>query len=163
MSELAIAGVPLAEVVTLVVLLAQAVASSGMCGLIWFVQLVHYPLFSAHAGDRSRDFAAENQVRTGRVVIPFMAVEAAAALAIALWPPAGISRGLAVVSLAVLAVAWASTFLVQVPLHARLAREGHAPDAVAALVRSNWIRTVAWTARGVLAAWMLRAALPLTW
>jgi hypothetical protein len=53
---------------------------------------------------------------------------------------------------------WASTVLVQMPLHGRLGREGHVPALVAALVRSNWPRTALWTARAVLAAWMLRSA-----
>jgi len=158
MTETAIAGTPLTEVV----LLIQAVASGAMCGVIWFVQVVHYPLFARGDGDRSREYAVENQARTSRVVIPLMAAEAAAALVIAVWPPAGIGRGPAVAGVALLAVAWGSTFLVQVPLHARLARDGHVPETVATLVRSNWIRTVAWTARAVLAAWMLRAALPIT-
>jgi hypothetical protein len=154
MIERTIFGVPLTDVI----LLAQAVASGAMGGLIWFVQVVHYPLFASIAGEGSRDHAVENQRRTGPVVIPFMAIELATALAIAAWPPAGVGRGLALFGLGLVAVAWLSTFLVQVPLHGRLAREGHVPEAVAALVRSNWIRTVAWTARAILAAWMLRAA-----
>ena len=141
-----------------VILLAQAVASGAMCGLIWFVQVVHYPLFASITGERSREHAVDNQRRTAPVVIPFMAVELATAMGIAAWPPAGVGRGLALVGLGLVAVAWLSTFLVQVPLHARLASEGHVPEAVAALVRSNWIRTIAWTARAILSAWMLRAA-----
>jgi len=158
MHEMAIAGVPLGEVV----LIAQAVASGAMCGLIWFVQIVHYPLFAMHDGPGSRGHAIENQRRTGPVVLAFMTVEVASALAIVASPPDGVGRRAALVGLALIAVAWGSTVLLQVPLHARLAREGHAADAVAALVRTNWIRTVAWTARAVLAAWMLRAAAPLS-
>jgi hypothetical protein len=154
MTDAAIAGVPLTEVI----LLAQAVASGAMCGLIWFVQVVHYPLFASITGEQSREHAVDNQRRTAPVVIPFMAAEVATAAVIAVWPPVGVGRGLAVLGLGLVAVAWLSTFLVQVPLHARLAREGHVPDAVAALVRSNWIRTSAWTARAILAAWMLRVA-----
>jgi len=45
---------------------------------------------------------------------------------------------------------------VQMPLHGRLGREGATSAAVTALVRSNWLRTAAWTARAALAAWMLR-------
>jgi hypothetical protein len=156
MSDVAIAGVPLMDVV----LVAQAVASGAMAGVIWFVQAVHYPLFARITGEDSRDHAVDNQRRTGPVVIPFMAVELATATVIAVWPPAGVGRGPAFFGLGLVAVAWASTFLLQVPLHARLARDGHTADAVAALVRSNWIRTVAWTSRAVLAAWMLRVAQP---
>jgi len=74
-----IAGVPLVELI----LVAQAVASGAMCGLIWFVQVVHYPLFATITGAGSREHAIENQRRTSPVVIPFMAVELATAVAVA--------------------------------------------------------------------------------
>ncbi len=154
MTDATIAGVPLVELI----LVSQAVASGAMCGLIWFVQVVHYPLFAAITGAPSREHAIENQRRTSPVVIPFMAVELATAAAIAVWPPAGVGRGAAFVGLALVAVIWLSTFFVQVPLHGRLARDGHSAAVVDSLVRSNWIRTIAWTARAILAAWMLRAA-----
>jgi len=140
-----------------IVLLVQAVASAAMCGIIWFVQVVHYPLF-ARAGGDERGFALENQRRTGRVVIPFMLSEGVAAAVFAWSPPAGVPRSLAILGLAAVGVLWLSTGSIQMPLHARLAREGHAPDAVAALVRSNWLRTLMWTLRAGLAAWMLRVA-----
>ena len=154
MNDPVIAGVTLHDAV----LIAQAVASGAMCGLIWFVQGVHYPLFAAVAGERSRAYAEENQRRTTPVVLPFMLVEGATAMVIAVWPPAGVGRGPAVAGLALVAVIWLSTFLLQVPLHGRLADEGHTDDVVARLVRGNWIRTAAWTARALLAAWMLRVA-----
>jgi len=140
------------------ILIVQAVASGAMCGLIWFVQAVHYPLFAPLTGERSRAYAEEHQRRTTGVVLPFMLAELATAAAVMVWPPVGVGRGAAVVGVALVAVIWLSTFLVQVPLHGRLAAEGHTAEVVARLVRGNWIRTIAWTARAVLAAWMLRAA-----
>ena len=53
------------------------------------------------------------------------------------------------ISLCLLAVVWISTFAVQVPLHRRLA-EGYDAARHRRLVLSNWIRTLAWTARAVL-------------
>jgi hypothetical protein len=141
-----------------VVLAAQAVASGAMCGLIWFVQVVHYPLFARITGDASGEHADENQRRTSWVVVPFMLVEAATAAAIAIAPPAGVGREAALVGVVLILALWISTAAVQVPLHARLSREGHQRAVVDALVRSNWFRTAAWTARAVLAAWMIRAA-----
>jgi hypothetical protein len=87
-----------------------------------------------------------------------MLVELVTASIVAVWPPAGIGRGPAFLGLALVASIWLLTFLVQVPLHGRLAGEGHSPSLVAALVRGNWLRTIAWTARAILAVWMLRAA-----
>ena len=143
---------------TEIVLAAQAVASAAMCGLIWFVQVVHYPLFARVAGDSSAGFADENQARTGPVVIPFMLVEGLTAAIIAWSPPPGVPRALAIAGLAAVIAIWLSTACVQMPLHARLSREGHSLTAVAALVRSNWMRTLLWSLRAVIAAWMLVAA-----
>lgn len=140
------------------VLAAQALASSAMCGLIWFVQAVHYPLFARADSDRSQAYADENQRRTAPVVIPPMLVEAATAAIIAINPPPTIGRPLALVGLAMVAALWLSTLLVQMPLHAQLKHSGHAPETVAALVRTNWVRTVLWSARALLAVWMLHAA-----
>jgi hypothetical protein len=91
-------------------------------------------------------------------VIPLMLVEGLTAGIVAAAPPPGIPRGLAIAGFVLVLLVWASTALVQMPLHGRLGREGHVPALVAALVRSNWPRTALWTARAVLAAWMLRSA-----
>ena len=138
-------------------LVAQAVASGMMAGIIWFVQVVHYPLFAAVNGPGDADYARRNQARTSLVVLPPMLVEAAAAGWLAVWPPEGIGRGPAVAGAVMVGLVWLSTLAVQMPLHGRLAREGHAAGVVATLVRSNWPRTLLWTARALLAAWMLAA------
>jgi len=140
-----------------VILIAQAVASAAMCGVIWFVQLSHYPSFDL-VGDDGREFARMNQRRTASVVVPFMVVEAVTAAILAWSPPAGVPRLAAVAGLALVMGTSLSTALVQMPLHARLARDGHDAATIAALVRSNWLRTVLWSLRAVLAAWMLRVA-----
>ena len=139
-------------------LAAQAVSSAAMCGIIWFVQVVHYPLFARIDGEGSQAFADDNQARTGRVVIPFMLIEGLTAAALAWSPPPAVPRWLTIVGLVLVVALWLSTALVQMPLHARLAREGHASDTVAALVRSNWPRTLLWSLRAALAAWMLAVA-----
>jgi hypothetical protein len=143
---------------TELLLAAQAVASAAMCGLIWFVQIVHYPLFARIEGTASKAFADDHQARTARVVIPFMLAEGLTAAALAWAPPPGVPRWLTAAGLLLVVAVWLSTALVQVPLHARLAREGHAADTVAALVRSNWLRTLLWSLRAGLAAWMVVAA-----
>jgi hypothetical protein len=53
-----------------------------------------------------------------------------------------------------LAGIWASTFLLQVPCHLRLSA-GWDAATHRFLVDSNWIRTIAWTLRLVLAVAML--------
>jgi hypothetical protein len=143
---------------TELILGAQALASAAMCGLIWFVQLVHYPLFARTDTSHAADYPDENQRRTAPVVIPPMLVEAATAAAIAASPPPEIGRPTALLGLGMVAALWLSTLLVQMPLHARLSRDGHSPATVAALVKTNWLRTALWSARALLAIWMLHAA-----
>jgi sugar (pentulose or hexulose) kinase len=53
---------------------------------------------------------------------------------------------------------WASTFWLQVPQHLRLS-EPYDSYAQQLLVQTNWIRTLAWTARGFLLAWALHQQL----
>ena len=127
----------------------HAVPTLFLVGLIWLVQVVHYPLF-AMVGER--EFAAwerEHCRRVAWVVLPAMLAELA--LTAWLWwhaPPQW--RGWCTAGLVLLGVVWASTFLLQVPCHERLA-QGRDPAAVHRLVQTNWLRTWAWTARGVVA------------
>lgn len=136
-------------------LIAQALASCWMCGLIWFVQIVHYPMFAQVTGDPSRDYAAEHQRRTTLVVGPPMLVEMAAAVLIVLFTPAHVPVWLAWTGVGLVAGLWVSTAAIQIPLHARLARDGHSESVIRPLVRTNWARTVMWSARALVSLWML--------
>lgn len=134
------------------VLLAHAAATLGMTGLIWFVQLVHYPLFTHAASGDFCAFADDHQRRTSWVVAPLMMVEAGTATLLLLPPSSSTAvwpGWLLLVSI------WLSTGLVQVPLHRRLAI-GFDPSAARRLVSTNWWRTIAWTARSAIALLLLR-------
>lgn len=124
-----------------------------MTGLIWFVQIVHYPLF-AHVG--VAEFARYEQLhsfRTTLVVMPVMLIELAAAAALVALPTPA-PRWMVFTGAALIAAIWLSTFLLSVPRHTELAA-GFLPEAHRQLVLTNWIRTLAWTVRAVLALWML--------
>jgi hypothetical protein len=136
--------------VTKTVFLAHLGATLAMVGLIWFVQIVHYPLFARVGGDVFAAYEADHARLTSWVVIPFMLIEAGAALFLLWQPPAGVPMVLLWVGAGLLALVWLSTFLLQVPAHDRLHR-GFDADVHRWLVMTNWIRTVAWSARGVIA------------
>lgn len=123
-------------------LLAHAAATWAMVGLIWFVQVVHYPLFAAVDAAESQVYARLHQRRTTWVVGPPMLVELATATWIAWRLPAGVSPALAWTGMAFVAVIWASTHRLQVPEHARLLA-GRDDAVIHRLVRGNWFRTVA--------------------
>lgn len=69
-------------------------------------------------------------------------------LAWAAYPTWGASRALG--QLALVLVVWAITFLVAGPFHNRLAAGGYNYIALDGLTRTNWLRTLAWTARAAL-------------
>ncbi len=139
------------------VLIVHALATCMMAGVIWFVQIVHYPLFGAVGEDRFADYEQRHQARTGIIVGPLMLAELAAAIILLAMVPAGVPRWMPLVGMVMLALIWLSTFGVQVPLHQKLSR-GFDARAHGLLVATNWGRTFLWTARGVLALVMLKAA-----
>ena len=109
------------------------------------VQIVIYPLFGQLKEATFDDYHARYMTRVTYVIAPLMLIEAvccAACLYLGDW------QAMAPSSL-LLAAVWASTAFIQVPQHAKLT-----PETVPALVYTNWIRTIAWTARTGLLAWL---------
>jgi hypothetical protein len=128
-----------------------AFSASAMAGIIWYVQLVHYPLFAEVGADTWFVYHADHEHRTGWVVAPLMVVELGSASAIVI---VGGHGALAVAGLLLAAMTWVITFALAVPLHRRLnvAREA---ATLQRLVNVNWSRTAVWTAHGVVAVALL--------
>jgi hypothetical protein len=85
-----------------------------------------------------------------------MLLEAGSALLLVLVPRDSlVSMPIRWVGLATLAFIWVSTFAIQVPLHAKLAR-GFDRAVWRWLVATNWLRTIAWTVRGIIALLLLK-------
>ncbi len=134
--------------------IAHFLGAVVMAVVIWFVQLVRYPLLARIGAAEFPAYAAEYQRRVGWIVIGPMLLEVATAAAIAVWFPGVYRSPLFAISAIFLAVAWASTFFWQVPLHEKL-RAGHDQATIARLVTTNWLRTIAWTTRAVLLGVMI--------
>lgn len=140
-------------------LLIHLSATLFMTGLIWFVQVVHYPL-KARVGRPNFAPYQEGHVQlTGWVVAPVMLIEALSAAALALWPPALIDSGAPLFGLGLLLIVWASTAVYSVPAHARLS-SGFDARVHRRLVNTNWIRTIAWTLRALLWGLVLATLTP---
>jgi hypothetical protein len=134
------------------VLLFHAGWTFFLTGLVWFVQVVHYPLFAAVGRSEFPAYEAEHVRRVSWVVGPAMLAEAVSA-GILVWVAEGpASRLVFAVNAVLLAAIWLSTALWQVPQHDRL-RQGFRADAAARLIRTNWVRTVCWSLRSLLLAY----------
>ena len=137
-------------------LLIQFTATALMTGIIWFVQIVHYPLFGKVPAGGFTDYEQSHTVRTGVVVAPLMLLELATAASLPLLHTPLSFTPIYLAALGCLALIWASTFLIQVPLHGLLEKR-HDATAIRRLVATNWIRTVLWSVRlGLLALILLR-------
>ena len=140
------------------VLLLNLVSTFTMVGVIWFVQVVHYPLLAVVPVESASTVAVDHQRRTGWVVMLPMAIEGFTTLGLLKWVPEGVAWWVPWLNGVFLAVALGCTVLLSVPRHARMAAH---PDASVGreLVLTNWPRTIAWSARGVVVALMLWARL----
>jgi len=132
--------------------LIQLLATAMMTGIIWFVQIVHYPLFGKIPREGFTAYERSHTVRTGWVVAPLMLVELGSAVVL-LFPRLFGGSGLPLsgdplylAALGCLILIWASTFILQVPLHCHLEQtpDIHSMDR---LVSTNWIRTLLWSVR----------------
>ena len=130
-------------------LLVNLAATGVMIGIAWFVQVVHYPLFARVGEGAFAAYEGAHTRLTTLVVGPPMLAELATGVLLVLSPPPGVSPALLWLGLALIAVIWLSTALLQVPAH-RVLERGFDARAHRRLVLSSWVRTVAWTARGIL-------------
>ena len=87
------------------VLVLHLVSTCIMVGVIWFVQLVHYPLLAVVPVESATQVAEKHQRWTGFVVGPPMAVEGVTTLLLWASTPSGVSWWLTWVNGAFLAVA----------------------------------------------------------
>ena len=128
-----------------IVLPLHLAATGVMTGVIWFVQLIQYPWFHEVPRDRFCAYHQRYTQRIGLIVGPAMMMEVITGVVWAItgtepygWP--------LWISLAILAIIWLSTILIQIPCHQRLS-QGYDARVHARLVSSNWIRTVGWSIR----------------
>ena len=125
-----------------------------LTGLIWTVQLVHYPGFAYVAPEKFAAFHQHHTRTMSWVVLAPMVLE----LGLAGWLAVQGRGALGTAgwwALALVLLIWAATFSISVPFHNRLAADGYNYIAIDGLVRTNWIRTLAWTARSGLLGWLL--------
>jgi uncharacterized membrane protein len=134
--------------------LLHLVVTVFMTGVIWIVQILHYPLFNMVGRENFAAYEAAHSNLITLVVMPAMLLELILTAMIFFAPPAIIPSSLNWLNTMLLGVVWFSTAFLQVPQHAILS-SGFDEKAYRMLVKSNWIRTVAWSARAVIAIVMV--------
>jgi len=137
--------------------LLHTLATIYMTGLIWFVQVVHYPLKAFVGSPHFSAYHEAHKNRTAWVVGPPMLIEAGSALWLTIDPPGGAGRFYPIVGLTLLALIWISTARFSIRYH-NILSHGFDASSHQLLVRTNWIRTILWTIRSFLALFLLHSA-----
>ena len=113
----------------------------GLLILIWLVQLIIYPSF-AHV--REDVFIKWHNQYTGLIslfVAPLMLGQSVLCAGLLLLA----GRPLDLFQVVMVLIVWLSTIFLSVPCHSRMHKIGYEPATIQRLVRTNWIRTIAWT------------------
>lgn len=135
----------------------HALSTLMLAGVIWLIQLVHYPLFARVGPGEFVRYQREHMRRITWLVGPLMLAEGLTAAWLVLLISRPLDQWLAWGGLALVLVNAASTALLQVPCHHKLT---HGFDRLTCqrLVATNWLRTLCWSVRGVIALLLLRPA-----
>jgi hypothetical protein len=132
-------------------LVAHLAVTWMLVGLIWTIQILTYPQFRRVSEDDFIRYHFAHCWRLGLLLAPLLAIEGLSAAA--LWY-AGHRESAFLASLVLMPVIWISTAVIQAPMHTRL-MSGSDAELLRRLTLTNWVRTSAWTARGLLIASML--------
>lgn len=126
--------------------------SAVLTGLIWTVQLVHYPGFINVGRETFSTYEALHRKRIFPLVGPLMAAELAATAWLIL---AGHVSILHMIAAALVILVWVHTWTFAAPAHFRLDREGYSKPVIRKLVLGNWVRTISWTVRALIYGYLL--------
>ncbi len=134
--------------------LAHAAATWALVGLIWLIQLVHYPGFGRVGAEAFAGYEAFHTRAITPLVGVLMLAEGLTALLLLGMAEGTTERLWLAAGLGLVVLVWLHTAFVAVPLHSRLSA-GYTAEAINQLVATNWVRTLAWTARGLLVGWLI--------
>ena len=143
-------------------LILQLASTWFMVGLIWMVQIVHYPMFDRVGVEQFVRYEADHTRLITPVVGVPMLIELGSAIGLLLvcWQNPQ-QRALLGAALMMLLAIWLTTAFWSVPCHSKLA-SGYDAVSHRSLVMSNWVRTILWTGRGLVLGWLVLQALSIS-
>ena len=118
------------------------ISTSVMVGVIWVIQLLHYPSFHFINENKYIEFQHFHMQRISFIVVPVMLIELASALLLSYF----FRSSLTIILLALLLGIWGITFIFFTNMHQKLTN-GFDPSIVDKLVKINWSRTALWSLR----------------
>ena len=141
------------------IFLAYVCLSLYDLGMTWVLQLMHYPLYhNVGAAEFSDYIRTNNQRAVVPAILPAIATLGMSLLMLWQRPPA-VTTTTAWFAVILNLVVMLSTAIWQGRLHALPAASGKSTVTIDLLLRTNWIRTLAFSVQGLLAIRLLVSAL----
>ena len=128
-----------------ILVLIHLISTSLMVGIIWVIQVVHYPSFHFIGNSRYISFQKFHMERISYIVIPVMLVESISGFLLIYDE----LNPILLTSMVLLLSIWMLTAFFFSSLHQKLV-SGYEEETIRKLVKINWIRTLLWTLRLVL-------------
>lgn len=130
------------------ILLLQVLTTWVLLGILWFIQLVHYPLFR-RIKENFVQYERDHLRRTASLLVPIAVVDIALNVMLVISLEKGSCIFLISFALAMNIITWLSVFFFQVAEHHSLS-DHFSKKIVHKLVKTNWVSTIAWTVKAAL-------------
>lgn len=117
-----------------------------MMGLIWIIQVVHYPTFLFLSKKKFMRFTRWHQKRISWIVAPIMLIELISSVVLCF---SSLYFWFFYVNLGIVISNLLVTFIIQIPIHKKLNSKKDR-KIIKWLIKSNWIRTSLWSLRAFL-------------
>lgn len=117
-----------------------------MVGIIWLIQIIHYPLFKQVGESTFIDYHKIHIQKTSLVIAGPMIMEVLTGLYLFTFIELYRNNLMFLIAFALNIIIWVVTFFISVPKH-KILSSGPDHSVINALVRTNWLRTIAWTLR----------------
>lgn len=147
-----------------IVFVVHIISSTLMAGVLWIVQLVHYPLFSYVDINQFIEFHRQHSIRITYIVGPAMILQLVSATLLSFAPPCKLSElpnSYAYAFLILTVFVFLATALLAIPEHQKLAG-GYLAHVHQRLVITNWVRTLAYSLHIIAIFMALRKLMPTT-
>jgi uncharacterized membrane protein len=131
--------------------LTQLLVSFFLCGLIWIVQLVHYPSFKYIDKDVFVKFEVFHTRNISLIVVPAMIIELVTALLLFTSQPQ--SDIYILINLILVILIWIATLVFSMPYHNKLSKSKDI-KSINKLINTNWLRTAIWSTKSLLLLWI---------
>ncbi len=122
-----------------------------MTGLIWLVQMVHYPAYRYMNIAVFKNYQNFHTATITFIVGPVMVLEIFTGLALLLQYKFNLTSSVNFLGLILI---WVATAVWSVPKHGHLAL-GYNPLVIESLISTNWARTIIWTLRSILILYLM--------